>query len=87
MHDQWLQLPANVPAKESWSVTLYDPQTRSLLQTEALQPSLSSLSEKLKPTADGSYELWFGPKAPTDKEGSFVQTAPGKGWPALLTTR
>lgn len=79
-----LQLPANVPAKESWSVTLYDPQTRSLLQTEALQPSLSSLNEKLKPAADGSYELWFGPKAPAGKEDSFVQTAPGKGWFAIL---
>ena len=79
-----LQLPPNVPAKESWSVTLYDPQTRSLLQTEALQPTLSSQNEKLKPTADGSYELWFGPKAPTGKEDSFMRTAPGKGWFAIL---
>jgi hypothetical protein len=79
-----LQLPANVPAKESWSVTLYDPQTRSLLQTEALQPGLSSLSEKLKPAADGSYELWFGPKAPTGKENSFLRTRPGNGWFAIL---
>ncbi|AMN40589.1 DUF1254 domain-containing protein [Rhodoplanes sp. Z2-YC6860] len=82
-----LQLPANVPAKESWSITLYDPQTRSLLQTEALQPSLSSLNEKLKPAADGSYELWFGPKAPTGKEDSFLRTAPGKGWFAILRLR
>jgi len=79
-----LQLPPNAPAKESWSVTLYDPQTRSLLQTEALQPSLSSQNEKLKPSADGSYELWFGPKAPTGKEDNFVRTAPGKGWFAIL---
>lgn len=79
-----LQLPPNVPAKESWSVTLYDPQTRSLLQTEALQPTLSSQNEKLKPAADGSYELWFGPKAPTGKEDSFMRTVPGKGWFAIL---
>jgi len=79
-----LQLPANVPAKESWSVTLYDPQTRSLLQTEALQPTLSSQNEKLKPAADGSYELWFGPKAPTGKEDNFMRTVPGKGWFAIL---
>jgi hypothetical protein len=79
-----LQLPPNMPAKESWSVTLYDPQTRSLLQTEALQPSLTSLNDKLKAGADGSYELWFGPKAPTGKEDSFVRTVPGKGWFAIL---
>jgi hypothetical protein len=79
-----LQLPANVPAKESWSVTLYDPQTRSLLQTEELQPVIGSRNEKLKPNADGSVDLWFGPKTPTGKEDNFVRTAPGKGWFAIL---
>jgi len=79
-----LQLPPNVPTKESWSVTLYDPQTRSLLQTENLQPTLSSRTGKLKPNADGSFDLWFGPKAPTLKEDNWVQTAPGKGWFAII---
>ena len=79
-----LQLPPNVPAKEAWSVTLYDPQTRSLLQTENLQPTLSSRTGKLKANADGSYDLWFGPKAPTLKEDNWVQTVPGKGWFAIL---
>jgi len=79
-----LQLPPNVPAKEAWSITLYDPQTRSLLQTENLQPTLSSRTGKLKPNADGSTDLWFGPKAPTLKEDNWVQTVPGKGWFAIL---
>ena len=73
-----------MPAKESWSVTLYDPQTRSLLQTENLQPTLSSRTGKLKANADGSYDLWFGPKAPTGKEGNWLQTLPGKGWFTIL---
>jgi hypothetical protein len=79
-----LQLPPNVPAKESWSVTLYDPQTRSLLQTENLQPTLSSRTGKLKSNADGSFDLWFGPKAPTGKEDNWVQTVPGKGWFTII---
>jgi hypothetical protein len=79
-----LQLPPNVPAKESWSITLYDPQTRSLLQTENLQPTLGSRTGKLKPNPDGSYDLWFGPKAPTDKEDNWVRTVPGKGWFTIL---
>ena len=29
-----LNIPANAPAKDFWSVVLYDPQTRSELQTE-----------------------------------------------------
>jgi hypothetical protein len=28
-----VRIPANVPAKDFWSVVLYDPQTRSELQT------------------------------------------------------
>lgn len=79
-----LQLPPNVPAKEIWSVTLYDPQTRSLLQTENLQPVIGSRSEKLKSNADGSIDLWFGPKAPAGKEDNWLRTAPGKGWFAIL---
>jgi hypothetical protein len=79
-----LQLPPGVPAKEGWSVTLYDPQTRSLLQTESLQPVIGSRSEKLKSNADGSVDLWFGPKAPTGKEDNWLRTAPGKGWFAIL---
>ena len=79
-----LQLPPNVPAREAWSVTLYDAQTRSLLQTENLQPTLSSRTGKLKSNADGSYDLWFGPKAPTQKEDNWLQTVPGKGWFAIV---
>jgi hypothetical protein len=77
-------LPPNVPAKESWSVTLYDPQTRSLLQTDNLQPVLGSQSGKLKPNADGTIDLWFGQKAPTNREDNFVRTVPGKGWFTVL---
>ena len=30
--------------------------------------------------ADGSVDLYFGPKAPAGKEGNWTQTVPGKGW-------
>ena len=33
-----LRLPANVPAKNFWSIVAYDPQTRSELQTGATVP-------------------------------------------------
>ena len=29
-----LHLPPNVPVKDNWSVTIYDPQTRSMMQTD-----------------------------------------------------
>ncbi len=33
---------------------------------------------------DGSYTVWFGPTAPTGKEGNWVQTLPGKSWSVLM---
>jgi len=30
--------------------------------------------------ADGTIDLWFGQKAPTNREDNFVRTVPGKGW-------
>jgi hypothetical protein len=37
-----LTLPPNVPAKDFWSIVLYDPQTRAMLQTDERFPSLNS---------------------------------------------
>ena len=37
-----VHLPANVPAKDFWSFTLYDNQTRSMLQTDAQFPAIGS---------------------------------------------
>ena len=34
-----LHLPPNMPAKDFWSVIVYDPQTRSMLQTDQRFPS------------------------------------------------
>lgn len=51
-----------MPAKDFWSVVLYDTQTRSMLQTDQQFPSLSS-EKKLATNADGSVDIYFGPKA------------------------
>ena len=40
-----LHLPPDIPAKDFWSVLVYDPQTRSMLQTDQRFPSLSSQKE------------------------------------------
>jgi hypothetical protein len=75
-----LNIPKNVPAQDFWSVVLYDPQTRSELQTSQPFPSRNSKRDKFISNADGSIDLYFGPRAPAGKESNWIQTVPGKGW-------
>jgi hypothetical protein len=75
-----VHLPPNIPAKDFWSILVYDPQTRSMLQTDQRFPSLSSQSESLVTNPDGSVDVYFGPEPRAGKEANWIQTLPGKGW-------
>jgi len=77
-------LPAPIPAKDFWSWIVYDTQTRSLLETDQKFAGVDSNSPDLKPNEDGSYTVFFGPKASEGHEGNWVQTIPGKGWWLVL---
>jgi hypothetical protein len=79
-----LHLPPNIPVKTFWSVIVYDTQFRSMVQTDQQYPSVSGQSTALHVNADGSVDVYFGPKAPPGEENNWVQTIPGKGWFTLL---
>ena len=79
-----VHLPKNVPAKQFWAFTLYNVQTRSMLQTDQRYPEITSAEGKVQKNADGSYDVYFGPKAPEGKESNWVQTVPGMGWHMLF---
>jgi len=79
-----LHLPANVPAANFWSVTLYDASNASGLDNGQPYPSIGSL-DNLKYNEDKSVYLYFGPELPADvPESNWLRTVPGKGWFTLL---
>jgi hypothetical protein len=80
-----VHLPPNIPAKDNWSFTLYDNQTRSCLQTDQRFPSVNSFDKGLVTNPDGSIDVWFGPKLPQGAPAAnWAQTIPGKGWNMLF---
>ncbi len=79
-----LNLPKDPPAERFMSVVVYDPQTRSELQTSQPFPGKNNTRDKLIVNDDGSIDLYFGPKAPASKEANWLQTVPSKGWFCVL---
>ncbi|WP_394776147.1 DUF1214 domain-containing protein [Flavobacterium sp.] len=74
----------DIPAKQFWSVVLYDNQTRPMLQTDQQFRSVSSQKKETQVNADGSVDLYLGPKSPAGKESNWVQTLHDKGWSIIL---
>ena len=79
-----LHLPPDVPVKEFWAVTVYDPQTRAMLPTEQVLPEVSSHMPSTVINPDTSADVWFGPQAPAGHESNWIQTVPGRGWFAIM---
>ncbi|MGE5251166.1 MAG: DUF1254 domain-containing protein [Bacteroidota bacterium] len=79
-----LHLPGPIPAKEFWSLLVYDTQTRSMLQTDQRLPMVGSQTPELQVNADTSVDVYFGPEPPEGMENNWAQTVPGKGWFVLL---
>ncbi|MGE5100444.1 MAG: DUF1254 domain-containing protein [Deltaproteobacteria bacterium] len=75
-----LHLPAPIPAKDFWSILVYDPQTRSMLQTDQPCPSVSSQKSDIAINSDASVDVYFGPEPPIGKESNWIQTMPSKGY-------
>ena len=78
-----LNLPPKIPAGIFWSLTLYDAENSSGLANGQPFPSLGS-RDKPAQNADGSTDLYLGPRAPDGKAGNWLATPSGKGYFAIL---
>ena len=81
-------LPKDIPAAAFWSFTLYDNQTRSMLQTPQKFPragSQSYPSPAAEAAEDGSTTIYFAPEQPEGvSRGNWIQTDRKKGWFTIL---
>lgn len=75
-----LTVPQPVPAALFWSVTIYDPETRSQIVTDQDKAALRSHFELKDISTSTPTELYFGPKAPAGRENRWIKTIPGRGW-------
>ena len=80
-----LHLPPKFPVKDNWSVTIYDPQTRCMLQTDQKFAGVNSLTGTIEENKDGSVDIIFAPEKPKGTpKGNWIQTIPDKSWFILL---
>jgi hypothetical protein len=78
-----LTVPANPPVRQYWSATVYDRATHAPIRN-ARWPSRSSQTPGLQKNADGSVDIYFGPKAPAGKESNWVPTNADGGFEVLF---
>jgi hypothetical protein len=69
-----LTVPANAPVRQYWSATVYDRATHGLIRNVS-RPGRSSQSPGLQKNADGSVDIYFGPKVLAGKESNWVSTS------------
>lgn len=78
-----LNVPADVPVKQFWSITLYSENTRRPYEnggTELKDCTLGSRSPQLQRNDDGSVDIYIGAKAPKGLESNFMHTTGNEGW-------
>jgi hypothetical protein len=78
-----LAVPVNAPVRQYWSATVYDRATHAPIRN-ARWPSRSSQTPGLQKNADGSADIYFGPKPPAGKELNWIPTSAGGGFEVLF---
>ena len=80
-----LHLPAGIPAKAFWAVTIYNAADGTMPETSQAFPSRNQM-DKVPPNADGSIDLYFSPtKMEGVHEKNWIQTLHGRAF--LVTIR
>jgi hypothetical protein len=79
-----VDVPAEMPVKQFWALTVYDRATMSFIYSDSNRTTLSSYDiEKMKKNADGGVTIYVGPKAPQGLEANWIPTAGKRPLPTM----
>ncbi|WP_069881538.1 DUF1254 domain-containing protein [Bosea sp. BIWAKO-01] len=79
-----LDVPANMPVKQFWALTVYDRATFAFIYSESNRTTLSSYDlDKLKKNADGGVTIYVGPKPPAGLEANWIPTSGKRPMPTM----
>ena len=68
-------VPAEMPVKQFWALTVYDKATNSFIYTESNRTTLDSYDlPDMKKNEDGSVSIYIGPKSPEGLESNWIPT-------------
>ncbi len=74
-----LHVPPRVPAKRSWTATVFDVETSCFIR-DSVSVALDSSNQKVQWNLDGSLDVYVGPKPPAGKENNWIYAKPGRHW-------
>ena len=71
-----IRVPKDTPAKQFWSITVYDNATWGFIMNPQDRSGLGMLdTDKMEVNDDGSVDVYVGPKAPDGLECNWIPTA------------
>lgn len=69
-----LNVPKDTPVKDFWSAIVYSMETKNFIKGVDRVGLSSRNQDTMRVNEDGSYDIYFGPKAPTGMEENWVPT-------------
>lgn len=69
-----LNVPADTPAKDFWSVIVYSMETKGFISGADRLGLSSRNTDTMKKNDDGSYDIYFGPNPPKGMESNCIPT-------------
>jgi hypothetical protein len=70
-----LRVPKDMPAKQFWSLTVYDRRTWAFVINKEDRAGLGTFNlDTMKKNGDGSADVYFGPTAPVGLESNWIPT-------------